>query len=259
VQVLGLRLDILELNGDSRIYVVPHDRSTPPLSHRVSPDGRYLVGISIDSEDVTGVGLDGRLLWQAPNTRAGQTAINADGTRLVTISRTDSTLAIYEVSTGLVRTLDFAGNHAVWAPRGDRLAYDDGANLRIHDLASNATIDHGPGTEPSWLSDGNDVAVRVGSKVELVHLSTGERRALFADARDRSMPRWSPDGEWMTYRRRGGRDERIDWTGSEPSQVMLRHLATGAEASITEIYKANPGDYTWTTNAELCRRTARNR
>lgn len=256
VQVHGSELQIVGLNGHTRRRSVPFHLSSK-LSHleRVSPTGMYLVSSSLDFGSVGGIDLDGRLLWQVRNARVSRPAISPDGSQVVLISNSDRTLAVYDVPSGQLRMLGFAGNNPVFAPTGDRLAYDDGANLRIHDLTNHTTVDRGPGTEPSWLADGKSVAVRLEARVDVVDLATGERTELFADARRRSVPRWSQDGEWMMYTRYGSRSwwQSVSAGFAEPRQVVLRHVGTGAEAWIAEIYKANPGDFTWTRSSELCR------
>jgi Tol biopolymer transport system component len=91
--------------------------------------------------------------------------------------------------------------------------------------------------------------------VDLVNVQTRERRVLIQASSYLSAPRWSPNGEWMMYTRRGPRHwwSKAEWTGSEPSQILVRNVKSGTEASIGECFKANPGDYTWVSNRELCR------
>jgi Tol biopolymer transport system component len=183
------------------------------MTDRISPDGTYILGT--DADAVAGIALDGRVLWEVPRVRAVRSAITADGKKVVLFSSKDANLAIYDTPSGNLSPIGSTGQHPAWSPAGDRLAYDDGSNVHVHDPATNTTVEAGPGTEPSWLSDGASVAVRAGSRIDVIHLADGTRTKLFADARGRSVPRWSPDGHWMMYTRRGGRYWwSIDWTGS---------------------------------------------
>jgi Tol biopolymer transport system component len=251
VQVGSWHIEILELNGRRREHVV-HKRPYVATTERISPDGSYIVATSLES--AAGISRDGQILWQVPGARAVRPAISPDGRKVTLLPRGDTKLAIYDATSNQLTSIGVPGHHPVWSPSGDRLAYDDGQNVRVYDLTASTTIDAGPGTEPSWLPDGTSVAVRMKSKVEVIHLATGARSVLFEDARGLSVPRWSPDGEFMLYKKRGGRYWwSIDWTGSEPTQVVLRDTRTGSEAFIAAIAKANPGDYMWVTNPELCR------
>jgi Tol biopolymer transport system component len=204
------------------------------------------------------VALDGRQLWQLKGASvSGMPAISADA-RKVAFAGDGQRLAVYDVSAGELRKLDIGGDHPSWAPAGDRLAYDDGGQVRVYDLARGTGFEVGRGTEPSWSPDGTSLAVRVDSEqVDLVNVQTRDRRVLIDASSYVSVPRWSPNGEWMMYTRRGPRHwwSKAEWTGSEPSQILIRQVKTGTETSVGEFYKANPGDYTWVTNRELCRAT----
>jgi hypothetical protein len=49
-----MSIDVLDLDGTSRSYDLPFERTTPPVSDRIPPDGKYLVGISADGENAAG-------------------------------------------------------------------------------------------------------------------------------------------------------------------------------------------------------------
>jgi hypothetical protein len=257
VQLRSERIEIVQLDGGWREHRIPTKEGATRLSWgRVSPDALYAVGS--DGTDLVGVALDGRQLWQLKGASvSGMPAISSDAKKIA-FAGDGQRLAVYEVSAGELRKLDVSGDHPSWTPSGDRLAYDDRGQVRVYDLVRAAGFELGRGTEPSWSPDGTSVAVRVGSgQVDLVNVQTRERRVLIEASSLISVPRWSPNGEWMMYTRRGPRHwwSKPEWTGSEPSQILIRQVKTGTETSVGEFYKANPGDYTWVSNRELCRAT----
>jgi Tol biopolymer transport system component len=77
-------------------------------------------------------------------------------------------------------------------------------------------------------------------------------RREFEAAAKAGVPRWSPDGRWLTYSRPGGAPWWSIENSSDPREVIVRDALTGAEAVVNVIYKANPGDYTWITNRMIC-------
>jgi Tol biopolymer transport system component len=255
VQLRSQRIEVVTLSGD---HVAPgiriNDESASLSWGRVSPDGSYAVGT--DGTHLVAVTLIGARLWELKDVSvSGMPAISADAKKIAFTSRNQQ-LTVYDVSTRELDALEVNGQNPSWAPRSDRLAYDDGAQVHVYDLARATAVEVGRGTEPSWTPDGNSVAVRVNSEqVDLVNVQTRERRVLIDGSKSISVPLWSPNGEWMMYTRRGPLHwwSKAEWTGSEPSQIMVRHVKSDAEASIGEFYKANPGDYTWVTNRELCR------
>jgi hypothetical protein len=252
------RVEVIALNGDHAAPGIHVRDEAGRLSWgRVSPDASYVVGTN--GTDLIAVTVNGDRLWELKGVSvSGMPAISTDAQKIVFASRNQQ-LTVYDVSTRELNALGVNGQNPSWAPRGDRLAYDDGKQVRVYDLARATAIEVGQGTEPSWTPDGIDLAVRVGpQRVDRVNVQTRDRRALIEASRYVSVPRWSPNGEWMMYTRQGPRHwwSKAEWTGSEPSQIMVRHVKSGAEASIGEFYKANPGDYTWVSNRELCRRAS---
>lgn len=253
----GGSVELVSLDQTWREHKIPlKDDAALLYGGRVSPEGTY--GVGTDGRDLVAVTLDGRELWHLNSVSvSGRPAISPDGKKVAFTSR-NRQLSVYDVSTSELKSLGVRGQNPTWAPSGDRLAYDDGAQAHVFDLARGAGVEVGRGTEPSWSPDGTSVAVRVGPKqVDVVYVQTLERRVLIEASSDISVPRWSPNGEWMMYTRRGPRHwwSKAEWTGSEPSQILIRHVKTGTDASVGEFYKANPGDYTWVTNRELCQAT----
>jgi Tol biopolymer transport system component len=224
---------------------------------RVSPDGSYVVGT--DGAHLLGVTLNGGRLFDLKNVSvSGMPAISGDAKK-VAFTSSDQQLAMYDVATGELKRLGIRGQNPAWPRAGDRLAYDDGAQVRVFEFARVTSIDVGRGTEPSWSPDGTSLAVRMNSEqIDLVNVQSRERHPFIEAASSISVPRWSTNGEWMMYTRQGPRHwwSTAEWTGSEPSQILVRHVKSGTEGSIGEFYKANPGDFTWVTNRDLCRRAS---
>ena len=105
---------------------------------------------------------------------------------------------------------EFAQNPS-WSPDGERLVFSfsrapfpsslyivnaDGTDVRqlVHDAA-----------DPDWSPDGRSIvytaatAVAGQSRVEVIELASGRRRALTAGLESEYQPRWSPDGEWIAF------------------------------------------------------------
>ena len=247
-------IEVLNMNGawgKHRLRVTPEGALFS--EKRVAPDGSYVAGAL--EADLVGVALDGRLLWQLKAVSySGKPAISPDAKK-VALTLRDGRISVYDVLTARLDELPVRGQNSSWSSTGDRLAYDDGAQVHVYELARRTNFEVGRGTEPSWSPDGTSLAVRMDwEHVELVNVQTRARRVFLEASSPISVPRWSPNGEWMMYTRRGPRHwwSKAEWTGSEPSQILVRHVKSGTEASIGEFYKANPGD-TWVVNRELCR------
>jgi TolB protein len=56
------------------------------------------------------------------------------------------------------------------------------------------------------------------STLETVPISSGDRRVVYVAAGRLGSPRWSPDGAWLSFKRKG-RTERVPAAGGEPSVV----------------------------------------
>jgi len=252
------QIDVLRLDGTAgRVRVPPIDAASWPMSGRVSPDGMFAVGQT--SNGLAAVALRGGVLWRLDGVAlSGAPAIGPDA-KSIAFASGDGRLLLYVVPTRALRRLDVTGSNPSWAPGNDRLAYDDGTRVHVYDLAGATATEIGPGTEPSWAPDGKRLAVRVRSEqIDLVNVETRERQPFIQASSHVSVPRWSADGELMMYTRQGPRHwwSKAQWTGSEPSQILLRDVSSGAEASIGEFYKADPGDYSWVRNQALCRTPA---
>jgi hypothetical protein len=258
VQVRSDYVEIHALDGTSREYRIPDIRKTASLFQgRLAPDGSFAAGSA--ETGFVGVKLDGGVVWREVDVSfSGRPAISTD-TKRVAFTAPDGRLVTFDVATAGLKELGVRGKNPAWSFTGDRLAYDDGMEVRVYEFVRGTSSVVGRGTEPSWSPDGTSLAVRVNSeRVDLVNLQTQERRILIDASKSISVPLWSPNGQWLMYTRRGPRRwwSRAGWTGSEPSQILIRQVRTGAETSIGEFYKANPGDYTWVTNRELCRATS---
>jgi Tol biopolymer transport system component len=227
---------------------------------RVSPNGTHVVGVRSPiyggRSDLVAVTLDGRESWKLDLQSSGAPSVSPDGTR-VAFEGPAGRLDVYDIAADRL-TFVGDGHHPSWAPGSNRIAYDDGAKVRIYEFVGEG---YGPtveaGTEPSWSPNGEELAMRAGPhKIELVNLKSGERRDLL-EANHVSTPRWSPDGRLMMYTFQG-RTSR--WSlfrlFSEPHQIMIRDSKTGAEMRVGIFDEPDPGDYTWVTSRTLCRHEA---
>jgi hypothetical protein len=236
------RIEVITLNGGHAAPGIRINDESGRLSWgRVSPEGSYVVGTN--GTDLIAVTVNGDRLWELKGVSvSGMPAISSDAQRVAFASGNEQ-LTVYDLSTRELKALGVNGQHPSWAPHSDRLAYDDGAQARVFDFGRGTSFEVGRGTESSWSPDGNSLAVRVGTRqIDLVNVATRERRALIEASDDISAPRWSPNGEWMMYTRRGPRHwwSKAEWTGSEPSQILIRQVKTGTETSVGEFYKAIP-------------------
>jgi Tol biopolymer transport system component len=249
VRVISGLLDIVPLKGRQHTQQIPTPDPIGLSWGRVSPSGTFIVGT--DGTRLNGVAFDGRELWRIQTIVSGFPSIKADEARIAFAS--DGRIDIYDVKTGERETIVKGGLNPAWAPDSDRIAYDDGANVRVYDLISATSYEVGKGTHPSWSSDGGNVAVRVGTdEVDVINVQNLARRT-FAAASYVSPPRWSPNGRWLFYTHAGGGSWwSLDGWLSDPYQVILRDARTGAESSIGMFYKGQ-ADYTWVTNRTLCR------
>ena len=248
---------IYHLDGSHLSLRIPVNSQFLSSEAVASPDGAFVVLTTRSNPEtpagLVGVDLDGHELWRVDGEGLYSPALSADVRRLAFVDRRQ--LGIFDIATGELAKLRIEGESPAWSPRGDRLAYDDGENVFILNVADQATSLVGRGTKPSWAPDGKSLAVRNGrGTIHLIDLQTRERRE-FLNATLVTVPRWSPDGKWMKYTRAGG----VPWwsldRAADPQQVIVRDTSSGAEAAIGLFYKGTRGeDFTWIMNRELCGR-----
>lgn len=188
---------------------------------------------------------DGSVTWSWPNMRPEWPISIADSEPELVYG---SGGMIYVADPSMkVSTLIGAGTMPSWRPGARSVVFEsDGSVKLIRDLEKAAEV-IAVGTAPVWAPDGRSILYRSESGwAELLDVSTGKRTPLF-DATDVITPiRWTPSEDWVYFVRSGGRYwYSIDWFGSEPKQVVLRNLNTGAEVNVFEVYKGNPAQYTW--------------
>lgn len=250
------QVEVVRLDGRHHLRrLTVSDRSSMPSWGRLSPDGAYLAGIQSGDyprpNRFVGLHLDGHSAWNVERVISSLPAISADASRIA--FATNGRLTLYTVSTGEFSELGVNGQNPSWAPDGRRLAYDDGGTVHILDVTTGAQSRVGRGTQPSWAPDGTHVSVRSSpTTVDLIEVETRERRRLL-DADAVTVPRWSPDGQWMLYTKA----EDVPWWAimrgaTEPHEIIVRDTRSGAETVIGRFAKANPADYQWVENADLC-------
>jgi Tol biopolymer transport system component len=206
------------------------------------------------AHDFIGLSVDGVVLWrQQTNVPAGVMDVNITETRVA--FRGAGALMVYDVNAKETTSLDLAGRAPAWSPSGHQLAYEENDRVYVYDVASKKIREIGLGQEPSWTPDGGALAVRSGPEsVDVVSIRNLQRNPLLRASRRISVPRWSPDGDWMMYTREGGKHWwSIDWTASSPSQIVVRHTDSENEVAVGEFYKANRGDYRWVASEGVCR------
>lgn len=253
-----VRAEHIQIRTVDELYderVIPAIREVAPVFQgRLAQDGSLVAGRA--QTGFVGLRLDGRLLWLVKETSmSALPAISADA-RKVAFTDRHGDLVLYDVETAAFSKIGRRGRNPSWSFTGKRLAYDDGAQVSVYVVDSGTSFVVGQGTEPSWLPDETSVAVRANAEqIDILSTQTRARRVLLDASSSISVPRWTPDGEWMTYTRGGPRHwwSRAAWTGAEPSQILIRHAKSGWETSVGEYYKADPGDFTWVLNSDLCR------
>jgi len=261
-QLTGEQIEIVPLDRPQRFYKIPTTPRGDVAQHftwgRIAPNGAYVASRRASPEtdhqdSLVGVSLDGDQLWEIKIDVPRVPAISRDAQKVVFIA--DNELVAYEVRTALLVKTGIPGRNPSWSPDGNQIAYDDGSSTYILDLRTRIPRNVGVGTEPSWSPTGKSIAVRASADVvDLVEVGEVPRRDQLMSGPYISVPRWSPDGEWMMYTRYGGgRWWSIADGATEPHQIIIRNVKTGTEASVGAFYKGNIGDYAWVANERLCR------
>lgn len=153
----------------------------------------------------------------------------------------------------LIRAVDFS-----WSPDGSRLAFYDPAasGVRVHemDTGRERVIQANVPQSGSWSPDGRLLTVNNeegGSglavmKVYRYDMDINEASVLLGaqpdDAADYSVPRWSPDGQWLAF-------AQVRLAGNPARQVwIIRPDGTGARA-VTENLSFAHGGYRWSPDS----------
>lgn len=251
-QVAAGELVVLSLDGRVTRKSLSGTRAGLELANGyLAPDGEAVVATVVDGLVFTTVSGDVR--WVLNVQCEWGTSITNDSKRVACATRNG--VVLVDASTGQRDGAIDGGRNPMWHPNAGAIAYDDGDSAYIYTLATKSRQLIGKGTAPSWDASGERIALRRSTgTVVVVDVRSRASTTLLDGTSPVSVPKWSPDGEWMTYTRREPRHwwSRSEWTGLEPTQVVVRRLATGLERNIGEVYKANPGDFRWFINRRLC-------
>jgi hypothetical protein len=252
VQFWQSRLEIIPLDRPQLIWEVKGAKPDYQQG-RVALDGSFAVIVPAFEHRVSAIRLDGEVVWELKINRPGIPSISSDGKKIALASA--GRLNVYDVPAARLDVLDVEGENPAWSPNNGRLAYDRDGKVYIYDPETGVSTEIGLGTEPSWAPDGESIAARAGyDTVDLIEIKSRARTTLL-EGRGVSVPRWSPNGEWMIYTWfAGGRWWSIDDIATEPHHIVLRNAKTSAEAVVGRFLKANRGDFTWTTNPALCKK-----
>jgi len=243
--------------------------------YAVHPRGQgivYSVLRDDDGADLWTIDRDGRKarrLLDCPGASCTAPSWSADGTRIAyerqTLSGTiglregplTPTIWLLDPRTGKSEPLypdaPTPGREPLWAPAGERLAFYDLAEnaVQILDLASGVqqffdTLG-GVGT---WDPAGEQMILpdihfhNEQSKEILIRVNSATRNVLQFEAlvsADDTVPRWSPDGEWVAF----GRTALPDGTPTWGTQLwLMRPDGSEAHALVAEA-EANFGAFAW--------------
>ena len=242
VQANGEELELVRSTGERLIRKAPvglsllHGSSTPNYMTLVAAHQAGMVALTLEDPSIVWSWPNLRPEWPISVSENGELAYGLGGRVYVANPSTKTTAVIAD------------GTMPSWRPGSDRAVLFESNNsvklIRDFDKAPEVLA---AGTQPVWAPDGRAIVYRTKSDtVELLHLPTQSKHVLF-DARDVvGAIRWTPSEKWIYFVRRGGRYwYSIDWFASEPRQVVIRNLDTGAEFNIFEVYKGNAARYTW--------------
>lgn len=220
----------------------------------VAPSGNIVLVVA--GPEIIALSSGMQILWRdrLPTGRVGEIVFRPDGGAVI-LSDQSGLMAIYDLAARAFELIEEPGFNPAFSPSGEQYAFDDGTAVFV-------SVPGGPprriaaGIEPAWRPDGQHLVVRTSAAtIDLVPLDGNERSGFIADEDVVSVPRWSADGRWMFFMRRGARSWFASLSPSsatEPVQLMVRRVSDGVEASVGEIAKGNPGDFHWVSSAEFC-------
>jgi TolB protein len=88
------------------------------------------------------------------------------------------------------------------------------------------------------------------STLETVPISSGDRRVVYVAAERLASPRWSPDGAWLSFKRKG-RTERVPAAGGEPSVVDTVDSEAASDSKFTYFQSDRSGSMQiWRTRSD---------
>jgi regulation of enolase protein 1 (concanavalin A-like superfamily) len=88
------------------------------------------------------------------------------------------------------------------------------------------------------------------STLETVPISSGDRRVVYVAAERLASPRWSPDGAWLSFKRKG-RTERVPAAGGEPAVVDTVDSEAASDSKFTYFQSDRSGSMQiWRTRSD---------
>jgi Tol biopolymer transport system component len=213
------------------VFTAPTSPGKPRQLFLVTANGSTVVQITND-------GLNHRCpTWSPDGTRIaffGSLPTQVDNHSLYSVRADGTDLRLHSVLWGTTGSENSTPNRMEWSPDGAKIAYV-GANWEIYvlDLATSTptlvlpTVDNSQQWSPTWSPDSTRLAF---SRFNYAHgnhdlmvldLPTGVVSNVTNDpANTDEMPSWSPDGEWLVFRR-GASLHRIRPDGTDLAPIVF--------------------------------------
>jgi len=172
--VSNRRLEIVNYERGQPDYVMEFGPLIGPT--RASPDGRYVggilnnyeVGATTGRDKVVVIDTHGTVVWQAPGVWSWCVALSSDVQKaafqgdagLFYALRQSAEASVKLWPAEAARTPEERGCSLAWSPDADRITYASGGKVLIYDFRSSKSTVFADGTYPTWSPDGNWIAFR---------------------------------------------------------------------------------------------------